>query len=231
MGTNPVIMPVHTGPAMTRRAVESVFAQDIPVTLILEDNGSEDCSAYLRSTVHRGAMLLSYHPAIGLHRAWNAALDIAFSSLGAQHALVVNNDVELSPWTYRMLLEDGGPFVTAVSTNGKLPDKIPTDIVRRPHPDFSCFLIRRETYETIGPFSELFHIYCGDADYHLRMHAEGIEAYCLNVPFYHECSGTLKAVSNSRRDAICKRADADRALFEGKWGCKVGSPEYYARFK
>jgi len=73
-------------------------------------------------------------------------------------------------------------------------------------------------------------LYCSDADYHLRMHQAGIEAYTIGIPFCHYASGTLKSATFAERNKIEQQADADRAVFEKKWGCKVGSPEYYALF-
>jgi hypothetical protein len=102
---------------------------------------------------------------------------------------------------------------------------------KSPHPCFSCFLIRRECWKRVGPFDEDFWSYCSDADMHLRMDAAGIDAYALAVPFYHETSSTIKLVSNETRDWLQRCADQDREYFKQKWGCAVGSQEYYAKFR
>jgi GT2 family glycosyltransferase len=74
------------------------------------------------------------------------------------------------------------------------------------------------------------HLYASDADYHVRMHQAGIVAYTCGIPFYHYASGTLKSASAGERAAINRQADKDRDRFKSKWGCAVGSPEYYALF-
>lgn len=224
-GVNPVVLLCHNALELTKRAVGSILEQDIPVELHIVDNHSTDGTAEFLSHFPN---FITFKPALGVSAGWNYALTTIFRR--SPHALVVNNDVVLRPDTYRSLLEDGGDFVTAVSVDD------PAAIVRewrhapRPHPDFSCFLIRKEVWDKIGGFDESMKLYASDADYHLRMHQSGIHAYTIGIPFYHYASGTLKAASPGARAAILNQADRDRDTFEAKWGCKVGSPEYYALF-
>jgi GT2 family glycosyltransferase len=229
MMVNPVICPVLLGVRMTRNCVQSILAQDIPVTPIMIDNGSSDgCAAYLRS---QPVVTIAYSYPHGLHRVWNRALRFVFDEQHCDHALVVNNDIILRPDAYRLLLDDGGPFVTGVSV-GSTEQMIEADpTMKRPHPDFSCFLIRHEVWERIGEFDEDFFIYAGDSSYHIRMERAGISACSIAVPFFHESSGTLKNADSDLRNRICAQADKDRATFVQKFGCHVGSPEYYALFQ
>ena len=104
-------------------------------------------------------------------------------------------------------------------------------MARRPHPDFSCFLIRRQVWETVGAFDESMRIYCSDGSYHVRMHQAGIDAYCLDVPFFHYASGTLKNVSVDDKERILEQASRDREAFAAKWGCAMGTPDYYKLFE
>lgn len=221
---NPIIIPVRTGPAMTRRAVTSALAQDIDTRILVIDNNASDCSPYIRTLAALGIQVIIFRPEIGLQRLWNVALNQCFDE--SDHALVINNDVALSPWTYRTLIEDGGEFVTAVGSPRPLESQPPAMITSRPHPDFSCFLIKRSAYEKVGPFDEQFEIYCGDNDYHVRMVQAGIPAHCLNLPFYHEASGTLKNLPEAEAQRVREIADADRERFKQKWGFAVGSREY-----
>ncbi len=101
----------------------------------------------------------------------------------------------------------------------------------RSHPDFSCYLIRRECWEHVGPFDEGMNgAYCEDSDYHLRMHRAGIEALCLDLPFYHVGAGTLKNADPKDAKRIRENADRNRALFKVKYGVDVGSVGYYFLF-
>lgn len=169
-------------------------------------------------------------------------------------ALVLNNDTVLRPDTVRHLVADGGPFVTAVGSDdpekikpafmaggsytdyqevlgGSMVYPLPDPNKKRPHPDFSAWLIRRETWEKVGELEERFEgAFCEDADYHLRMHEAGIHAECLDLPFYHYGSATIKMSNPLDQKRIAERAAKNRALFKSLHGCEVGSPEYYSRF-
>lgn len=230
---NYIVMPIYNQLALTRDAIASCLAQDIAGgvrVLCVIDRGDDGVTQWLRAQGR--AMQVVEAPGCGVSKAWNLALSHVFDTLGGEHTLVVNSDVRLRPDTYRRLVDDGGKFVTCVGTSSgaKFPGGEPTG-KRRPHPDFSNFLIRRECWELVGRFDENLRIYCGDGSYHLRMHRAGIEAYCLDIPFWHYASGTLKHTDPEDRERILKQAQADREEFARMYGCQMGSPEYYDLFK
>ena len=166
------------------------------------------------------------------------------------YVLVCNNDVVLRPDTYRWLVDDGGGFVTAVGTkdeekikplpyehrdaNGKLIGggyARPDPSAKRPHPDMSCFLIRRSTWELVGDFNEAFYpAFVEDADYHVRMHRAGIKAESLELPFYHAGSATVNNADPNEQKYIRRQADKNRELFKTTYGFGVGSDAYYQEF-
>jgi len=206
-----------------------VFAQDIPVHLTVFDDGSTDGTLpWLRSLPV--TVVPYYH--IGVSALWNRGLDHLFYYLQVPHVLVINNDVRLRSDCYRRLVDDGGEFVTCVGTSSgaEWPGGEPSG-KKRPHPDFSCWLIRRECWLKVGKFDERMKVYASDGDYHLRMHRAGVEAYCLDLPFWHYASGTLKEAGEEEQERILKQAQADREAFERKWGFAMGSPEYYKQFE
>ncbi len=226
---NCVVMLCHNSLELTKRAVESVLAQDIPVSLNIIDNGSTDDTWKFISNIDN-ALPLRYAISRSVAKAWNNSLWYLFNT--CDHVLVVNNDVVLRPDTYRELLKDDHLFVTGVGVDSM--DAIQGEFVKniRPHPDFSCFLIRRECWERVGPFDEKFEgAYCEDADYHVRLHQASIEAVSIGMPFHHYGSGTLKLAAPDEADRIRKQADRNREYFERKWGCKVGSDAYYKLFQ
>ncbi len=229
---NLIIMPVVAGLSMTRDCVKSLLAQDIgEVRVLAIDNGSQDgVGSYLRTLPSRQVTLLTKHHRVGLNALWNECLTMAFDSLKLDEALVVNNDTVLHPCTFRLLRDDGGLFVTAVGQAPGRELEIGDLTKRRPHPDFSCFLITRECWEGVGPFDERIHAFFGDNDYHIRMHRAGIEAYSLPIPFTHIASGTMKLASNELRDAIQREADEDREMFRRKYGFLPATPEYSEEF-
>jgi hypothetical protein len=235
MKTNHVLMLTYNVLHLTRKAIKSVFEQDVPVTLWVGDDGSSDgMMEYLRALWHGTMNSVGLFGArhAGVSRLWNQGLNHLFHVEHAEHVLVVNNDIKLRPDTMRTLVQDGGLFVTCVGTSsGALFPGGPSQGRRRPHPDFSCFLIRRECWEKVGEFDSGMRIYCSDGDYHLRMHRKGIDAYCLDLAFWHEASGTLKNLDEAEQFRVLEQANADRAAFKLKWGFEIGSREYYRQFE
>ena len=229
---NVAIVPIRVNLQMTRNCVKSLQDQDIPggVTTYLIDNGTDDgCGPWIRA---QDGICVAYTKPKGLSTVWNRALSHCFDQLHLPHVLVVNNDTVLRPDTYRLLVEDDGAFVTAVGVDH--PDIFDEAVLvdpPRPHPDFSCFLIRHEVWDVIGPFDEAMVSWCSDCDYHIRMHQAGVDAYCISIPFYHIASGTLKHVDPETHEQLCRQSDHDRATFKQKWGCLPGSPEYGEMFK
>lgn len=227
---NYTVMPIYNQLALTRDAIDSCLEQDIGDVRVLcvLDKATDGVGQYLRS-LHPRVQTIAM-PGCGVSKAWNVALTHVFEN-GGQDALVINSDVKLRPDTFRLLREDGGGFVTCVGTSSgaKFPGGKPSGS-RRPHPDYSCFLIRAETWRVVGAFDEKLRIYTGDGDMHLRLHKAGIEAYCLDLPFWHYASGTLKQTDEADRERILKIAQTDREAFRAKWGFEMGSSEYYAQF-
>src|SRR6516162_2231856 len=148
---NPLIVVCRNNLHLTRKAIKSFKAQDIETTILVVNNASTDGTSEYLGT-ERDIAQFYFEPPLSVAASWNRALHFVFRH-GATHALVVNNDIELQPSTYRILLEDGGGFVTAVGTTS-WPEVIQPPTERRPHPDFACYLIRKETYEKVGPFDE-----------------------------------------------------------------------------
>jgi GT2 family glycosyltransferase len=223
---NPVLLLAHNCLELTRRACNSIELQDAGATLFIIDNGSmpplRDGRFWVRSLPHN----------TGVSFGWNAGLDFIFRECGAEHALVVNNDVILPPWFLRELLERDTAFVTGVSVEDMY--KITEPPARGPltgGPDFSAFLIRKEVWQKVGPFDETLKHYCGDCDYHIRAHRAGIQLYNSHVPFYHERSSTIKLASSSERVEIETQANVDRQTFKKKYGCLPWEPAYGEFFK
>lgn len=228
---NPIICPCRNGLYLTKKALATFRTQDIGgLSIYMIDNSSTDGTGpFLQS--QRDILTIHGDPPMSVAESWNTALGFAFHA-GADYALVVNNDVELRPDTYSYLVADGGGFVTAIGSNdpGKInPPYLPPDPSnKRPHPDFSCFLIRKSVWEKVGPFDENFKIaYCEDGDYDIRMHKAGIQAYSLDLPFLHHVSMTIKSSPPAEVRKIQVQADRNRKYFEKKWGFHFASAEYY----
>jgi len=227
--SNPVLILARNNLALTQRCVLSVLNQDIPTNVMVIDNGSSDLTKeWLES--NPSLHWARFNPQLGVSKGWNFGLAKAFSG-GAEYCLCPGNDTYLPPWSYRELLSYDQPFVTGVAVEDmKQVEEPPLRMALVPHPDFSCFLIRKSAWEAIGPFDEQMKLYSSDQDYHVRGHRRGVGMWKANMPFFHERSSTLRLASPAERAQIDAQANADRAVLKEKWGVPAGGPEYEALF-
>jgi hypothetical protein len=172
-----------------------------------------------------------------LSACWNMGLS-TFFQIGRLHVLVCNTDIELRPDAYRLLLAHGGPFVSCVSVDersrmGQAGDREAIESLgERPHPDFSCFLIRPEVVERVGWFNEDYYpAFVEDCEYHVRMHRKGVPAVCIDVPFLHHGSSTIKNADSAERNKIARGAAQNRERFRREYRCLPGTSEYQELFR
>lgn len=236
---NWIVILTKNNLTLTQKAIASLRGQDIEggVQILVVDNDSSDGTVRWLGT-QKDLVTILNKPENSVAGAWNQALDWLFSTMGNPYALVVNNDVELRPDAYRHLVTDGGGFVTCVGNRDpKCIDRNdgwapPDPSAKRPHPDFSCFLIRKETWDKVGRFDEGFRgAFCEDWDYHCRLHKAGITAECLDLPFFHAGSATVKSAKKEDAERIQWQAAKNREYFKAKWGFAGGTDEYYAFFQ
>jgi len=228
---NPILTICRNNLHLTKNAVRSFLAQDIgDVKLLLVDNACTDGTAQWIATTPHYSMHFTEQQSVAY--CWNQGLAWLFSH-GAEYVLVANNDIEISPSTFRLLVEDGGDFVTAVGVSAReqMTGAVLEPEKRRNHPDFSAYLIRKKVFDQVQ-FDEAYKGgYVEDAQFHLDMFRAGIPAYCIGVPFYHVASGTMKSATPSEQKRIAEQAEKNRELFYKRHGARVGTPEYYALFE
>lgn len=239
---NPVLILTRNNLELTKRCVESVRRQDIPTTINIIDNGSIDGTVdWLKSTdyaSHEGnydSACVAFTANRGVSHGWNVGLSIAFDKTAfepAEYVLVINNDTVLPPWFYRELLGHEVPFVTGLAQSEMAEIAAPkTPAPLDPHPDFSAFLMRREAWETVGPFDERMKLYASDCDWHVRAHRKGITLWKASTSYYHERSSTMRLASEADRQEIQKQANEDRAFFRSLYGRIPGDPNYDELFR
>jgi GT2 family glycosyltransferase len=221
---------------LTKLAIKSALAQDYPCDVLLIDNASTDGTSAWAGT--KPIAYVQTRNQESLAACWNFALKLKGHR---EHVLIMNNDAEIHSSTYRLLLAHGGPFVTCVSVNSVTQlhgqQGTETDYVKelrageRPHPDFSCFLIRRSVVEKVGLFDEdCWPAYTEDSRYHVRMHRAGVRAVCIDLPFLHHGASTLKNASEAEKIQIEHGAHKNRERFKELYGCYPGTPEYEELF-
>jgi GT2 family glycosyltransferase len=225
---NPVVILTMNNLEMNKQCVAAVQGQDVQTKLFIYDNGSTDGTAEWVQSLGVTCCLATENK--GVSRGWNQMLNFIFSN-GYDHALVINSDAFLPPWMYRRLLRYEAPFVTGIAVDQEVKEEPPFDIRDvNEHPDFSCFLIRRDAWETVGPFDETMKIYASDCSWHIEAHFKGVRLLKSNSPYYHVNSQTLKRATPEVRAAIEVQADKDRQRLRDKWGVVPGTQEYQALF-
>jgi GT2 family glycosyltransferase len=229
MRENAVLMLTRNCLELTKKCVDSIYKQDIPVYLLVIDNASgDDTFDWLQSNqIHT----VKNETNEGVSASWNWGLNVLFENAGYDHILVPNNDTVLASWTYRMLLEYEKPFVTGIAVDDPSqietpPQAMPLD----PHPDFSLFCMRYPAWKAVGKFNERLVHYCSDTDWHVRAHRMGIPLWKANVPYLHFRSSTLNNADPQDRAVIQAQAEADRGTFRAMYGCIPGDSEYEKLF-
>lgn len=227
--TIPCVIPVRNGLRYTRDCLRSLLAQDTETDIWVMDNASTDgTTEYLRAM--NGVFTTRHYPALSVAAAWNFALAHLFGE-GEQRVAVLNNDVKLRTDFIRSLAEADLPFATGVGVATMEQLNAPWTRTDREHPDFSAYMIRRDCWETVGPFSEEYAgAYCEDADFHVRAWRKGVHLTCIGIPFWHAASGTIKSATEKEAQTISAQAHDNRERFRKAYGCLPGSPEYEALF-
>jgi len=240
-----IVIPVINHVDMTLAAVASIQSQYETYTVIV-DNGSTDGTREAFAYMTTGRYIDNGENK-GLTIAWNQGVSACFEA-GCNYILLANNDIVLHPKTIDNLVEtleqhpDWG-MATGVNDKGWAdehggPQAIGQKEIAavesvRPHPDFSCFMVRASIFDQLrrfelkhspmdpnpGFFDEEFSrrgkAFYEDNDLHFRLHRAGIPAFCTDrAPYYHYASVTAGSTGIT--------SGINRDYFVEKWG---GSPQ------
>lgn len=233
---NAVVMPIYCCRTLATKAIPTIMEQDVPITLLVINNGSQDGSLQaveaLRSK-YRNIFIKTFVSPVPLSRTWNCGIDWAFEN-GAREVLVLNDDVELRADFYRVLRSDPHGLVTGVGVDSRswqTARTAPLNLTFNTHPTFSAYMLKKWAWEKVGRFDENYLMgYCEDGDWHLRAHRAGVKCICLNIPFLHHGSASGNSMSEDERKVLMEQADRNRDYFEQKWGFRMASKDYYDAF-
>jgi hypothetical protein len=196
-----------------------------PAHTVLVDNGDEAFAGW--ADVH-DAVVVRPGRNVGCAGAWNLVLRLAFGTLGAESAVLVNGDCAVGPDTFARML--GSP-ARVVCAHG-----------------FSCFRLDQAVVRTVGEFDEEYWpVYWEDTDYRRRLALAGepIEEWPLEEvgrPSHGRAvyaSGITHGKSElegyqgwtgERLVEFQARLEANRQRYIAKWGGLPGSETFRTPF-
>lgn len=191
---------------LTNAAYHSIVTKYEHEVIIVDDWSEEDSKGFLRALeIFDNVHLITDPLTLSLSEKWNLAAEKAWE-LGCDAVLICNNDILFHPVTIDAIVErwqqDDVGMVTAHNLRGQVePDKLnevapPENPTEAPNPDFSCFLLPKETWNSVGIFDAEFRpCYFEDNDYHYRMKLLGLKAITTTAAiYYHYGSQTQNSV-------------------------------------
>jgi len=227
-----IVIVTRNGLSLTKACVRSALSQQPACDVAVVENASTDGSVQWLKT--KPVALIALQKQLSLAACWNMALKAAWR-MKYEAVILCNNDIRLRPDTAALLLSEGSPFVSCVSVNneeqmGMVGDRDIQSLRdgKRDRPDFSCFLIRKSVTEKVGWFDEdCWPAFTEDSRYHVRCHRAGVRCVCIDLPFYHEGSATLKEADEREAIIIRRGAEKNRKKFKELYGCVPGETEKY----
>lgn len=246
-----IVILAHNNLALTRKCLTSALAQQYrgvsyPVSgpddrhfgvMVIDNASTDNTPQWLQSqapTLRFSSICLPSR--LSVAACWNYILEWAYDPINPNRydgVLILNNDTEIRPDTLTWLMKDPALFVTGISVRSESELGFPSPPTsRRPHPDFSCFMIKPGCWRKVGRFDECFKIaFYEDNSYHLRMHFAGIQAIGIDLPFLHHGSQTVKRADKTEQRMIQRAAAANKEIFRDMWGCTPDEPAYAEIFK
>lgn len=206
-----------------------------------------DLIAHLRSAHTLETFVIpQYRHQRPLSGAWNYGMREAFRK-NCDFALVMNDDVLLSPWAIDAMVDTLGPgqhqglaVATATNARGVMgPDDVlnleePSldDIGAPPSgPDFACFMMTQMTYDMVGDFDENFTpAYFEDNDYHRRVNLLGLRAEGVKAAVMYHYGSQTQNHSPKKPVVPPPLFVRNRQYYVSKWGGEPGHETYDTPF-
>ena len=228
--THAALMLAYNNLELTKRAIESVKRQDIPVELLVIDDASTDGTHEWLASDEFSGISLSH----SVNKCFTASINEGLSywfNKGEPYVLMMSNDIVLSPWYYRELLTYDIPLVSGYTTEdiNEIASSRPV-FEPKGGASYGALLVRREAWDVVGVLDENMKFYASDCDYAVRAHRAGVRSCHVNLPYYHAGSSTLKNSLPDERHAIEAQAGKDIEEFARKWGYFPGSLDWQKLF-
>lgn len=239
-----IILPVLNCLDYTKGMIPTIKTKN-PYHLILINNGSTDGTREYFETFAGDfeSLVINYPDNKGVAASWNAGIRRAILKFDCRYFFIPNNDVLLHSGTIDTLLavirdekvglcsatDMSGSVTTAAEVLGLLPP-VKSQIVDAP--DFSCFMLKKETIDAVGYFDSKFYpAYFEDNDYHYRLKLAGLRGIKTNQALYfHYGSRTAKADLEIKKKTNLGYS-ANRDYFIQKWGGPPGQERFETPFE
>lgn len=212
------IIPTLNCLDFTKQAVLSIPQGLNRIYLI--DNGSTDGTGKWAREQEIPIDVTEFGENRGVAAAWNYGLRKAFGD-GYTRALVMNNDIVLANDTLPALFEGLERYGGVVSAHSVAAMAAMYRVDRHRGyglpVDYSCFMLKPETFEKVGPFDEAFWpAYFEDQDWDCRAEQMGVpRGYVGNAVVVHFVSQTIQTGQIPKHAEYFEK---NRQLFLARWG-------------
>lgn len=247
-----VVMPcINLWDRYSKQCLDSLVKSilNVQLEILLIDNGSNDGTEqkyqeYISKFATDKQSEFHYiknENNIGCGAGWNQGVKFGLEN-GFTHFLIINNDILVSPNTIKALYERIQTIGTEPNTNKMLigavdvsgechvPESVlditaginRKDPSESPHPNFSCFMITKNTIDKIGYFDEQFQpAYFEDNSYHYRCKLLAGNDSAITITqgaFYHFGSRTQNEAYSGSPVVPGNLFVANRQRFVKLWG-------------